>query len=128
MSEMNETMHGLKADTMPDTQQDTPMTSEGFGLSGDLASHVAEPTMASSRGSFESAVSGFKFDGLKERGLELASSLESQAKANPLLVAGLFGFGALAAGYVFGRLTRGNVNASARPSSLEREQFQAYID
>lgn len=131
---------------------DTPITSEGFGLSSDIASHVAEPTLASDssvsseRKSFESDVSGFKFNGLRAKGIELASSLSSsistsvgqQAKSNPLLLAGVVGVGALAAGYVFGRLmapkasiqSNRAASGSARSSSLnqEPERFPAYID
>ena len=116
----------MKPEAMFDASStmETPMTSEGFGLSSEISSHVAEPSTASVRGSFESAVSGFKFEGLRDRSLELASSLEAQAKANPLLAVGLVGVGALAAGFVLGRLLR----PSTASRSIEGEQRLHHLD
>lgn len=147
MSDIKESVNPAlnpQADVLSDTTKDyndTPMSSEGFGLSSDLASHVAQPSMTTPKNSFESAVSGFKFDGLRERSMEIVSTLETQAKANPLAAAAVIGFGALAAGYVLGRLLQPSGAAASVASrssarhldpqfnrAAQPEKFPAYTD
>ncbi|RYZ75318.1 MAG: hypothetical protein EOP05_08145 [Proteobacteria bacterium] len=130
---------GTAIDTATDTagtvneMGDTAMTSEGFGMTtGRISDHVADGTLASGRSNFGSDVSGFKFDGIRERGLELATSLNQQTRANPWLAVGLVGVGALALGYIFGRRMPAHtvapqVRGIARESD-RYEKFSGYAD
>jgi hypothetical protein len=113
---------------------DDALTSEGFGMTSQdgLSNHVADQFGSTTRQSFGTDVSGFRFDGFKQRGLEVASTLSAHTKANPWFVAGLAGVGALAAGYLLGRLfpasesaatIRGLAQAGDQVESYDRDQI-----
>ena len=118
------------------TADETPMTSEGFGLTSGLTSaQIAEVTNAipvrtvgfETSQDHSSPIPSFNINGLRERGIELANSLQQQTRANPWLTVGLVGVGALALGYVFGRrMPRSSVAPEVRGIARENDRYEKF--
>lgn len=98
------------------------MTSEGFGLTSDRVAAQA-PSLPTN------AALGAD---LREKGWELASSLNQQTRSNPWLTVGIVGVGALALGYIFGRrMPVDRVAPEVRGIARENdryEKFSGYAD
>lgn len=117
-------------------QSETPLTSEGFGLSTDHSQNlhrgVGDPVDETPKLDAEAksaAAPKVDLNMLKQQGLELASELMTQAKANPWLTIGLVGVGAAAAGYIFGRSLAPSQEPVVRGLARAQEQtFKGYQD